>query len=117
MKAGEPAREANVSLKGINYLDLIVSDAGDGLGYDHADWCQARIEYAGQRPEVVKPYASEPYILTQPAPPEPKINGPIVLGLRPGSPFLFIIAATGERPMTFSAEGLPSGLNLQGPNP
>lgn len=114
MKAGEPAREVNVELKGFVYLDLIVSDAGDGMPYDHADWCEAKIEYLGMKPEAVKPYVSKPYILTPPAPPEPRINGPKVFGVRPGSPFLFTIPATGERPMTFEAEGLPAGLKLDG---
>jgi len=60
----------------------------------------------------VKPYAAEPYILTPPSAPGPRINNPKVFGVRPGSPFLFTIAATGERPMTFAAEGLPAGLKL-----
>ena len=53
-----------------------------------------------------------PYILTPKPPPQPRINGPKVFGVRPGSPFLFTIPATGNRPMEFSAEGLPSGLSL-----
>ncbi len=53
-----------------------------------------------------------PYILTPPAKPEPQINGARVYGERAGKPFLFRIPATGKRPMTFSAEGLPSGLKL-----
>ena len=53
-----------------------------------------------------------PYILTPPAPATPRINGPDVFGVRPGSPFLFTIPATGERPMKFSAENLPRGLKL-----
>ncbi len=52
------------------------------------------------------------YILTPPAPAEPRINGPKVYGARPGADFLFRIPATGERPMAFSAEGLPKGLAL-----
>jgi len=75
MKAGDPAKEVNVSLDGLLYLDLIVSDAGDGSGYDHADWCEAKIEYLGNRPEPVKPYASQPYVLTPLPGPEPRING------------------------------------------
>lgn len=51
-------------------------------------------------------------ILTPPAPPEPCINGPLVYGVRPGSPFLYRIPCTGDRPMSFSAAGLPSGLTL-----
>ncbi len=53
-----------------------------------------------------------PYILTPPAKPEPQINGARVYGERAGKPFLFRIPATGKRPMTFSAEGLPPGLKL-----
>jgi len=51
-------------------------------------------------------------ILTPVAPREPRINGPNVYGVRPGSPFLYRIPATGERPMQFRAEGLPAGLSL-----
>jgi len=57
--------------------------------------------------------APEQYgILTPPAPPEPRINGARVFGVRPGRPFLFTIAATGERPLTFAARSLPAGLSL-----
>jgi alpha-galactosidase len=54
--------------------------------------------------------AEEKVILTPKPGPEPRINGARVFGVRPGSPFLFTIAATGERPMTFAVEGLPDGL-------
>ena len=40
----------------------------------------------------------------------PGINGPRVFGAGIGSPFVFPIAATGERPLDFEAEGLPHGL-------
>ncbi|MGH7979266.1 MAG: putative Ig domain-containing protein, partial [Limisphaerales bacterium] len=43
---------------------------------------------------------------------KPRINGAQIFGVRPGSPFLFTIPATGDRPMTFSASGLPRGLHL-----
>ena len=52
------------------------------------------------------------YILTPKAAPTPRINGARIFGVRPGSEFLFTIAATGIRPMIFSAEGLPRGLKL-----
>ncbi len=51
-------------------------------------------------------------ILTPSAKPSPRINGPSVFGVRPGSPFLYTIPATGERPMKFSATDLPKGLDL-----
>jgi alpha-galactosidase len=51
-------------------------------------------------------------ILTPKPKPEPRINGARAVGVRPGSPFLFLIPATGERPMAFAAENLPAGLTL-----
>ncbi len=52
------------------------------------------------------------FILT-PAPAHtPRITGPKVYGQRPGRPFLFTLTATGDRPLAFSAEGLPEGLKL-----
>jgi alpha-galactosidase len=52
------------------------------------------------------------FILTPKPPATPRINGPKVYGQRPGRPFLFTVPATGDRPMTFSADGLPDGLKL-----
>jgi alpha-galactosidase len=51
-------------------------------------------------------------ILTPPPPHTPRINGPSVFGVRPNSPFLYAIPATGDRPMTFAVEGLPDGLSV-----
>ncbi len=60
--------------------------------------------------------AEEAVILTPKPPPTPRINGAKVFGVRPGHPFLFTVPATGDRPMTFSAEGLPAGLTLNTDN-
>src|SRR2546421_370965 len=51
-------------------------------------------------------------ILTPPAPATPRINGARIYGQRPGRPFLFTVPATGDRPINFSADGLPDGLKL-----
>ena len=51
-------------------------------------------------------------VLTPSAPATPRINGARRYGERTGHPFLYTIPATGDRPMTFAAEGLPSGLTL-----
>src|SRR5579862_5792364 len=53
-----------------------------------------------------------PYILTPKPSAMPKINGTDVFGAKPGSPFLFAIAATGDKPLNFEAVGLPAGLSL-----
>ena len=42
----------------------------------------------------------------------PHINGSKVYGSRAGTDLLYTIAATGDRPMTFAAKGLPKGLRL-----
>ncbi len=42
----------------------------------------------------------------------PRINGPRVYGVRPGSPFFYAIPATGVRPMEFSIDDLPEGLKV-----
>ena len=57
-----------------------------------------------------------PEPLTPPPPATPRINGASIFGVRPGSPFMYAIPATGERPMTFAVEGLPDGLNLDSAN-
>ncbi len=116
MKAGDAARDCEVQLTGVKSLVLEVSDAGDGIDFDHADWADAKFETGTGRPTAVPAEAPlvpvAPYILTPAAPATPRINGASVFGVRPGSPFLFTIPATGNRPMIFSATGLPRGLKL-----
>ena len=53
-----------------------------------------------------------PYILTPPAPATPRYNGPLVFGVRPGSPVIFRLAFSGEKPMKYAVEGLPEGVVL-----
>jgi alpha-galactosidase len=116
MRAGDAARDCEADLTGVKSLVLKVSDAEDGNAFDHADWCDAKFETVAGQPTTVPgepPLAYvAPYVLTPPAPATPRINGAGVFGVRPGSPFLFTIAATGERPMKFSAKNLPRGLKL-----
>ena len=70
----------------------------------------AAAQLPGEDSIVVPDYSS--YILTPPAPETPRINGPRIYGARPKADFLYRIPATGVRPMTFSAKGLPRGLKL-----
>ncbi len=117
MKKGDAPKKVDVDLSGANILGLLVSDAGDGIDYDHADWCDAQLTFA--RPVTPSDLTgstgastARAAILTPNPPETPRINGAKVFGVRPGHPFLFTIAATGKRPITFSAKGLPTGLNL-----
>jgi alpha-galactosidase len=57
-------------------------------------------------------YSQEPKIILTPKPgPQPHINGAKIFGVRPGSPFLFTIAATGKKPMKYEVLNIPAGLN------
>lgn len=72
---------------------------------------------AAQQPAVQQPAAPavpdlSQYILTPKPAETPRINGARVFGVRLGSEFLYTVAATGVRPMTFSVENLPEGLKI-----
>lgn len=56
------------------------------------------------------------YILTPATPATPRYNGPRVFGVRPGSPVIFRLPVSGERPMKFSVDALPDGLALDADN-
>jgi alpha-galactosidase len=112
MKAGMPAVKVDVDLKDVKQLSLIVEDGGDGNDGDHADWVSAFILYKGAKPEALGAPPVTPYILTPAESPKPRINGAKVYGVRPDHPFLFLVAATGKRPMAYSAVNLPKGLKL-----
>jgi alpha-galactosidase len=60
----------------------------------------------------VSSWAAGGDILTPKPPPTPRINGPRVVGARPGRPFLFTVPTTGDEPVAYAAEGLPDGLTL-----
>lgn len=61
---------------------------------------------------ITVPDTLSKYILTPKAPDTPRINGAMIFGIRPGSPFLYTIPATGIRPMSFAVENLPKGLKV-----
>jgi len=61
---------------------------------------------------ILAPAQNAPEIRTPPAPHTPRINGPDIFGVRPDHPFLYHIPATGDRPMTYSVDNLPDGLQL-----
>jgi alpha-galactosidase len=112
MKAGEPAKPFTLDLHGVKTLTLKVGDADDGINFDHADWADARFDYAGAPPVTVVAPREEAVILTPRDPPMALINGPSVVGARPGHPFFYHVPVTGEAPVNLTAENLPTGLNL-----
>jgi alpha-galactosidase len=112
MRAGEPAKSFALDLRGVKTLTLKVGDAGDGVNFDHADWADARFEFEGQPPVTVVAPREEAVILTPPDPPQPRLNGPAVVGARPGHPFFYHVPVTGEAPVNLTADNLPPGLDL-----
>ncbi|HEU5070388.1 MAG TPA: NPCBM/NEW2 domain-containing protein [Verrucomicrobiae bacterium] len=109
---GGQSKPVDVKLAGVQRVTLQVTDGGDGIDSDHADWADAQFEGCSAKPVALGAEPEEPYILTPKAPATPRINGAQVVGCRPNHPFLFMVPATGERPMTFTAQGLPAGLEL-----
>ncbi len=113
MRLGDAAKPCSVRLEGVKKLELLVTDGGNGNYYDHVNWVDARFETTGATTfKTFNPVPSEPYILTPTPSASPKITGAKVFGVRPGSPFQFLVTATGDRPMTFSASKLPKGLKI-----
>lgn len=113
MRFGDEARPFSLDIRKVKYLKLLVLDGGDGMDWDHADWVDLKISMINNaKPKLDIPPVEDAVILTPKPDPTPRINGASVFGVRPGSPFFFRIAATGNRPMTFTAEGLPAGLKL-----
>lgn len=112
MKPGQAAKRVDVDLRGVTSLVLFVKDAGDDVNFDHADWADARFIVSGRKPApFVVPY-EVPYLHTPKPGPAPRLNGPTIYGARPGHPFLYRIPAQGERPMKFSASGMPKEFQL-----
>ena len=112
LHSGEAAKEVSVDLSGINTLVLNVGDGGDGIDYDHADWANAQIVMKSGAPKTIRPPVEVGEVLTPPSPATPAIHGAKIFGVRPGSPFLFTVAATGDLPISYSARHLPRGLRL-----
>jgi alpha-galactosidase len=106
----EPVR-IHADLAGAKTVELLVSAAGDGDHYDHADWANAYFTMKdGARPVPVALGREQLGILTPPPPASPRINGAKVFGVRPGRAILWRLPVTGERPMSLRAEGLPAGV-------
>ncbi len=114
MRVGDPAVNVEVDLSGIKQLGLLVTDPVGGITNKktYCNWANAKLEMVGDSLPKHVSNNDEKYMLT-PAPKKtPIINSPKIFGATPGNPFLYTIAATGIRPIRFSAEKLPSGLIL-----
>lgn len=112
MKGGDKAKDVEISTKGIKSLLLLVDHTGDGIAGDRANWVDAQFEVQGKDPVSIKRKRENEYVLTPQAPQSPQINAPYIYGARPGRPFLFTVAISGEKPMEITADHLPEGLSI-----
>ncbi|MEI6059516.1 MAG: NPCBM/NEW2 domain-containing protein [Bacteroidota bacterium] len=112
LRSGGPTETVDISINNPDTLILCTETTADGPAYDHTDWADAYFLVNGVEPVSIDRPTEPTVILTPKAPDTPRINGPKVYGARPGHDFLFRASATGERPMTFSAKGLPAGLMM-----
>ena len=115
MKSGDGPKLLSVDLKRAKRLVLAVGDGGDGTRDDSADWGGAMIimEYGTQlRPETMQMPVEQAPAIAPSRTPQLTLNSPRVTGGTPGRPFLFLIPASGDGPLTFAAKNLPDGLTL-----
>ncbi|HLL88160.1 MAG TPA: NPCBM/NEW2 domain-containing protein, partial [Tepidisphaeraceae bacterium] len=55
MRPTTPTRAVSLDVTGVRQLRLLVGDAGDGIGHDHADWANARLTTASVDNALVAP--------------------------------------------------------------
>ncbi len=115
MHGGDEPRHVDVNLSGAKRLLLVVTDAGDGIDYDHADWADAWILMlpgTAAKPVTTSVVDEPPPAVAMVETATTAIHGPTVVGTTPGHPFIYLIAATAKGKLAFHAQGLPAGLHL-----
>ena len=83
------------------------------FAYDGSAPSEVKVSFTDSRTgqQVQTVYAPK-YCLTPDAPQTPRYNGPAVFGARPGSPIIYRLPFSGQKPMIYAAAGLPEGLVL-----
>ncbi len=110
------AKSVDVDLSGAKTVRFVVSDAGDGIDNDHADWADA---FLTLKDPAKRPSANlakrEPTMDVAPVDNvHTAIHGPRAVGGTPGKPFLFRIPVTGRGPLKIGVTGLPEGIRADG---
>ena len=59
------AKSLNVSVAGKNELQLVVTDGGDGISNDHADWANARLTCSSTSTVTPPPAVTQPPVVNQ----------------------------------------------------
>ena len=81
--------------------------------YDKRMMCQLTATYTDAKTgKTLSESRQLKYVLTPAAPATPRFNGAPVYGVRPGSPVIYRFPVSGEKPMKFTCDDLPEGLQL-----
>ena len=112
MREGDDAKPVAVPLAGAGVLTLRLTDAGDGLGFDAGDWCDARL---------IRADAVEPVYLTELFTPTPEFKRHLEGGWLPAPVTTTTIGGIEYRQRMFvvplAAENLPTAPRWLNPNP
>ena len=115
LRLGDPPEFVSVDLTGVRVLSLLLDDGQDTSNGDTGVWAGATIIMHEGTTAMPEPF-DIPVDPVQPIasgdPPEPKINGPTIVGSTPGRPFFHLVPATGEGPLRYAAANLPPGLRI-----
>ena len=83
------------------------------IPYDMDKMCQLTVTYTDAKTgKVLSESRQLKYALTPAAPATPRFNGAPMWGVRPGSPVIYRFPVSGEKPMKFTCNNLPDGLQL-----
>jgi alpha-galactosidase len=111
MKVGGVPKKININLTGVKRFGILVKTEASSQKF-YSDIANA--QFTMLENTMPQPIANdgERYILTPAVAKTPRINSPKIFGAKPGSPFLFTVVATGEAPISYSADHLPNGLTI-----
>ena len=111
MKVGDVPKKINVNLAGVKRFGILVKTEASSLKY-YSDIANAQFTMLENK--LPQPIANDGdrYILTPAVAKSPRINSPKIFGAKPGNPFLFTVVATGETPISYSVDDLPTGLTI-----
>ena len=112
MRFGEPAKHIALDVTGVSELRLIVTDGGNGVQHDHADWANAAVDDAILA-KPVPPFSTAGFFAV---PHSPRA----VQNFNPGWRFLKADSAGAEKPdfddSAWEVANLPHGLEILGEN-
>lgn len=111
MKLGDAPKAVKVNINGIQQLGLLALVDME-VNRTYANWANAQFLMKNEALPQALPNNNEKYILTPLPDKKPRINSAKIFGARPGNSFLYTIATTGERPISFSVTNLPNGLSV-----